>query len=67
VRPLTLTGQSLNTPPSTLLRGLARRRCPARWICGAGHPCPANRTTAAQVRTNASQVGIFPSGQRYSS
>jgi hypothetical protein len=38
VRPLTLTGQSLNTPLATLLRGLARRRCPARWICGAGHP-----------------------------
>jgi hypothetical protein len=35
---LTLTGQSLNTPLATLLRGLARRRCPARWICGAGHP-----------------------------
>jgi hypothetical protein len=34
VGPLTLTGQSL----ATLLRGLARRRCPARWICGAGHP-----------------------------
>jgi hypothetical protein len=39
VRPLTLTEQSLNTPLATLLRGLARR-CPARWICGAGHPVP---------------------------
>jgi hypothetical protein len=33
-----LTEQSLNTPLATLLRTLARRRCPARWISGAGHP-----------------------------
>jgi hypothetical protein len=35
---VTLTGQTLNTLRATLLRRLARRRCPARWIRIAGHP-----------------------------